>query len=288
MGIIGLLFSIYFLLLLIRALIPDTGQIAFNRPYRLIVKLTEPVVAFLARLFPGRTGRAAPILGILLLIIFHGVLYAGETGRESSLFPCGISRWVFVTAVPFWGVGKSFAHYSLLTYRFLSLLLAITILSPQASASDQVSRLAKSLLQPVLAPPWRRWMAAVALPVGATVMIIFLRELYQGVGWLGKEGINPVGAFLDSVALLIQLLTLIVYLLIFRAVISWFPAIRGYGGALSWLEFFTEPFLRPFRRMGLSLGSIDLTPLAAVFAIIITQKVLLGILGEIYTVFPGG
>ncbi|MFH1037038.1 MAG: YggT family protein [PVC group bacterium] len=287
MGIIGLLFSIYFLLLLVRAIIPDTGQISFNRPYRLIVRLTEPVITVLARIFPGRSRRPAPVLGMLLLVLLNGVLYSGDTGRESGFFSCGISRWAFVTTAPFWGVGKSFAHYFILIYRFLALLLAVTLLSPLTSASDQVSRLVKSLLQPVLNSPWRRWTAAAAIPVIVTSMIILLRELYQAVGWLEGEGINPAGAFLDSLALLVQLFTVVVYLLIFRAVISWFPAIRGAGGPLSWLEFFTEPFLRPFRRLGLSPGSIDLTPLAAIFVIIIGQKILLSILGEIYTALPG-
>ena len=82
MGIIETALSIYFILLLVRAVIPDTGQLTFNYPYRFIVKLTGPVVDNLAKIM-GRSGRVgAPILGMLLLVILQGMFYAGATTQK--------------------------------------------------------------------------------------------------------------------------------------------------------------------------------------------------------------
>ncbi|GAI46068.1 unnamed protein product, partial [marine sediment metagenome] len=108
MGIIETVLSIYFILLLIRAVIPDTGQMTFNQPYRVIVKLTGPVVNNLAKI-TDRIGRVwAPILGMLLLVILQGAIYAGATTVQARIFDCGLTRWVFSSNRTFWGIGKSF------------------------------------------------------------------------------------------------------------------------------------------------------------------------------------
>lgn len=281
MGLLGLLLSAYFILLLVRALIPDTGQMAFNQPYRMVVKLTEPVIAFSARLLPPRFRRLAALPAIGFLILFHAVLFMRQAGPGAGEFAWGFIRWNFLTGRPFWGLGAGLAHYLILTYRLSVFLLLIVLISPGA-APDQVSRLIRTLLQPLFTLARDRRAAAVVLPLLFTAGMTVLWRLYRSAGWLEGEGPVLARALVNSLVLPLQLATVIVYLIFFRALLSWFQTDRRAAGAFVWLELFVEPFLRPFRRLNLVLGTIDLTPLAAIFAILIARRILETILSQIY------
>ena len=281
MGFIGLLLSAYFVLLVIRAVVPDTGQMAFNQPFRLVVKLTEPVVAFSARLLPPRSRRLGALPAIGLLILLHGIVFMGESGPQAGVFTWGFSDWSFVTVRPFWGLGAAVAHYLVLSYRILAFLLLVVLISPDIS-SDQVSRLIRSLIQPLVRAARSRAAAAGLLPVLFTLVISGLWRLYLALGWLGGEGALILRTLIDSLVLPLQLTTLVIYLIFFQAILSWFDGGRRGGGPFSWLEFFVEPFLKPLRRLNLVLGRIDLTPLAAIVGLMIFRGVAERILFEIY------
>ena len=282
MGIIESILSIYFILLLIRAVIPDTGQMTFNQPYRFIVKLTGPVVNNLAKI-TGRSGRVrAPILGMLLLVILQGAIYAGATTVQARIFDCGLIPWVFSSNRAFWGIGKSFVSSLVLIYRFYALLLLIFLVSPLSLSSDQISRLIKGMIRPLERFRQARAIAPALVVVGFSLILTAIWKVYQAVGWLGEEGMVPLKAGLDSIALLVQLILVIILLIFVRAVISWFDSSGRYGGPLSWLKLFSDPFMRPFRRMNLVIGSFDLTPLVAIFALYIIRNLSLRILLSLY------
>ncbi len=281
MGLLGLLLSAYFILLLVRALVPDTGQMAFNQPYRLVVKLTEPVISFSARFLPARFRRLAALPAIGFLILLHGVLFTREAGPGAGEFTWGFIRWSFLTGRPFWGLGAGLAHYLVLSYRLFFFLLLIVLISPGA-APDQVSRLIRSLLQPLFKLARDRRAAAIVLPLLFTAGMTVLWRLYRAAGWLEGEGAVLGRALVNSLVLPLQLATVIVYLIFFRALLSWFEATRRSTGPSVWLEHFVEPFLRPFRRLNLVLGTIDLTPLAAIFAILIARRILETVLFQVY------
>jgi len=267
MGFIETVLSIYFILLLIRAVIPDTGQLTFNQPYRFIVKLTGPVVDNLAKIM-GRSGRFwAPIMGMLLLVILQGMFYAGSTAPEARIFDCGLIPWIFSSRVAFWGIGKSLVSYLVLIYRVYALLLFISLISPLSSSSDQISRLIKAMIRPMERFGHARGMAPAILVVGFSLLLTVIWKIYQAVGWLGGEGMIPLKAGLNSLALTVRLISFIILLIFFRTILSWFNSSGRYGGHLAWLRLFTDPFLRPFKRMNLVIGSFDLTPLAAIFAL---------------------
>lgn len=280
MGLLGLLLSAYYILLLARVIIPDTGQMAFNQPYRLVVKLTEPVIALSARFLPPRFRRLAALPAIGILILLHGVILRGEGGPRIAVFNWGFIRWSFSTGKPFWGLGASLAHYLVLTYRVFAFLFLVILVSPEIS-SDQVSRLIRTLAQPLIRLTRSRPAAAIFLPVSFTAVMSGTWLIYRALGWLEGEGgiFGPV--LVTSLALPLQLTTVIVYLILFQAILSWFDGGRR-TGAFSWLEFFVEPFLRPLRRLHLVVGSFDLTPLAAIFALLIFRSIAERILLEIY------
>ncbi|MDP8215419.1 MAG: YggT family protein [Candidatus Euphemobacter frigidus] len=287
MGLLEPVFSIYFVLLLIRAVIPDTGQMTFNQPYRLVIKITRPVVDFLSRVFSRQNITPAPVLGMLLIIFLQGLLYMGRSGSGTGVFFLGLSRWNFATTMPFWGMGQSIVYYLILLYRLYAFLLIIALISPLESASDQVSRLAKRIIQPVENVGRGRWPSLFILFISFTFLLTGLWKIYQVIGWLEPERLIPVKAGLDGIAIIIPLSWVIVFLIILRVVFSWFTRTRSSGGPLTWLGLFTEPFLRPFRRLNLAIGTIDLTPLVAILAVVIAGRVLSVIIGSAYFALPG-
>ena len=281
MGLLGLLLSAYFILLLVRALVPDTGQMAFNQPYRLAARLTEPVISFSARLLPLRFRRLAALPAIGFLILLHGVVLTGASGPQAGAFDWGFVRWVFIPAQPFWGLGKSLAHYLVLSYRVFAFLFLVVLVSPEIS-SDQVSRLIRTLVQPLTRALRGRGTAAAALPLIFTAAMFLLWRFFGAVGWVGAEGMMIGKTLVNSLVLVLRLATVIIYLIFFRAVLSWFEASRRWTGPFAWLELFVEPFLRPFWRFKLILSRIDLSPLAAIFTIWVGRKFAENILFEIY------
>ena len=284
MGIIETALSIYFILLLVRAVIPDTGQLTFNYPYRFIVKLTGPVVDNLAKIM-GRSGRVgAPILGMLLLVILQGMFYAGATTQEALIFDCGLIRfpWAFSSNVAFWGIGKSLVSYLVLIYRVYALLLFISLVSPLSLSSDQISRLIKAMIRPIERFRQSQGIALAIVIVGFSLLLTAIWKIYQAVGWLGEEGMVPFKAGLDSIALVVRLISFVILLIFARAILSWFNSSGRYGGPLSWLKLFTDPFMRPFRRMNLVIGGFDLTPLAAILALYIILNLSMRILVSLY------
>lgn len=279
--IIELVFPIYFVLLLVRLLVPDTGQMTFNLPYRFIVKLTRPVIDNLARLLPPSLKRLSPWLAIALLILLQGFFYSGDSGIY-RVFQCGFARLFFASNQPLWGVGKSLLAYLLLLYRLYLFLLFVVLLSPLLNSSDQTARLIKLLLQPFEKVLKLRWLAPALLFAVFVSALGAAWRFYQAIGWVTPQKAIFLKAIAGGLTVPVQLISVVNFLIIARAIFSWFAAIRPYRGPGFWLESITDPFLKPFKRMGLTAGNFDLTPLMAIFALYVLQRLLLIILAKIF------
>jgi YggT family protein len=86
--------------------------------------------------------------------------------------------------------------------------------------------------------------------------------------------INAVAYLLDT------LLTIYLYILIARALISWVNP-DPYNPIVSFLHRVTEPVLHPIRRRIPDLGGLDISPIVAFLVIIFLQKFLVRSLFEI-------
>jgi YggT family protein len=64
------------------------------------------------------------------------------------------------------------------------------------------------------------------------------------------------------------------WLIIIRAVMSWFVSPHSQNPAFDLLRRATDPILRPIREMIPLAGGIDLSPIVAFFAIVILQQVI--------------
>jgi YggT family protein len=72
-----------------------------------------------------------------------------------------------------------------------------------------------------------------------------------------------------------MLVTVLIWAIIIRAVLSWFP-ISPRNPALVVVLQITEPILAPLRRLVPRLGMLDITPMVAIVLLVVLRLVLLG------------
>ncbi len=91
-----------------------------------------------------------------------------------------------------------------------------------------------------------------------------------------------IGNFLGAVAKIIDIaLTLYMWIIIGRAVISWVNP-DPYNPIVRFLNSVTEPVLNPLRRrLPISLGGMDFSPIIVILAIIFVQSFLVRSLAEL-------
>ena len=76
---------------------------------------------------------------------------------------------------------------------------------------------------------------------------------------------------------LYYLLELLKWLIIIRAVMSWFVAPYSSNPFVKLIRRATDPILRPISEMVPLMGGVDLSPIVAFFAIVLLQQVVLRI-----------
>jgi YggT family protein len=69
-------------------------------------------------------------------------------------------------------------------------------------------------------------------------------------------------------------LELLKWLIIIRALMSWFVAPGANNPVVDFLRRITDPILRPLADMVPNMGGVDLSPLIAFFAIVLLQRVI--------------
>ncbi len=86
---------------------------------------------------------------------------------------------------------------------------------------------------------------------------------------------------IDAFATLLDLvLTLAMWLIIIRALLSWVSP-DPYNPIVQFLYSVTEPLMRPIQRLLPPMGGIDLTPIIAIFAIIFLKAFVVQTLHDI-------
>lgn len=281
MVFIELLFSIYFVLFLIRLLVPDTGQMTFNQPYQFAVKLTRPIITVLAKPFPPAGKRAAPLLALGLLVLLQGFFYTSEAGLN-RVYDCGFTRLVFVSDEPLWGIGKSLFYYLVLLYRVYAFLLLVVLLSPLLDSSDQFARLIKMMLCPLAKILKMRWLSLAVLSLIFSLFLVIVWLICQTIGWLAPQRALFIKAVFNAAVILVHLIPVLIFLIVVRVIFSWFAIFRSYRGPANWLELITDSFLRPFKKLNLVVEGFDLTPLAAIFILFVVQQLLLRMITGLY------
>ena len=96
------------------------------------------------------------------------------------------------------------------------------------------------------------------------------------------------GIIFQGLAMLVNGICTILYWLLFaRIIISWFP-VDPFSGPVQFLVQVTDPILAPLRRLPLTIGMLDLSPMVAFFMLFITDKILVTVLMRLAYQFGGG
>ena len=82
-------------------------------------------------------------------------------------------------------------------------------------------------------------------------------------------------ALIQGIDLFFQI---IIWIMIVRILLSWFPNINWYNQPFRAMKDITDPILEPFRKIIPPLGGIDFSPIIAFLAINFIREILLRIL----------
>ncbi len=93
----------------------------------------------------------------------------------------------------------------------------------------------------------------------------------------------------NSVALLtntlVTFITIYLYMILIRVLLSWFPNINWYAQPFAILSQLTDPYLNLFRSIIPPLGGIDLSAILAILLLQVASGVLSSFQGSLVSVF---
>jgi YggT family protein len=262
------IFHILMTAVLVRLLVPNTGQMYYNKPYQALVRLTD--IPLRLKSVPARYHDA----------FAHALVRLGQDHAIVISRP-GISSAFPAIVIPYASSGYASALHCSVT-GFLKFLLLVSLLGSciiWASSSQSITNHVLFILHRFLAAltfsltigRWRgevhekplQAFAAAAAPLSA----LFVLSIYLGTAYgLIPSGDTSAGQFVIRGLLMVLLMALnlagmIIPLMIIRFFLGWVSAPQT---TLTRILFaMTEPFLAPFRRLRLQSGTVDFSPIMA-------------------------
>lgn len=117
---------------------------------------------------------------------------------------------------------------------------------------------------------WSALITAMLIQAILVVVIGLLADRSFGIGVIVLSSVTEI---------MNQLLDMMFWLIIIQVVLSWVS--QGYNPNTAIFEQLTQPILRPFQRWIPPMGGLDLSPIAAIVAIKLTQIVVVGSIAQI-------
>ena len=152
--------------------------------------------------------------------------------------------------------------------RFLFQLFRVDFHNPISQTIVKVTNPPLRLLRRFIPGLYGIDIASVVLILIVGFIKLFLLTSISGVR------ISPAAIFVLSVAEILNIIcwTLLIAIVV-RAILSW-VAPRSYHPAIRILDGLSEPLLAPFRKLIPSMGGLDLSPIFAILAINLIQRLL--------------
>lgn len=241
----------FFLVLLLIRLVIRPNEAYFDPIYRLIYRITDPVL-FPTR-YVTRDLNKGVVLILLALIILRGLVYMGA-GSMSLIS----------------GVGVSFLNLFQLLFQAYMVMWFVSVLSQQAFGTSFLN-----LIQRAFSPLYKiSGRFGIKRRHFHLFAFVFLWLLYGLLGTLIRFAMVPKGSYspLSPIYGFVEGLVLVIGLFPFP---GFFSLVIVVGALLSWVSpdpsnpivqaiyGISEPLLRPFRRYIPLLGGIDVSPIAA-------------------------
>jgi YggT family protein len=161
-------------------------------------------------------------------------------------------------------------------------LLRLWLQFSRADFYNPFSQFVVKATHPLVAP-MRRIMPSIGRLDTATLVLALL---VAGLKWImlslivGGTGINPLTLVIVSfVTVVKEALTLVMYVLILRAIMSWVS--QGSNPMELVLAQLTEPMLAPIRKRMPDMGGLDLSVMVVILLLLFVQK----LLGDLFGIF---
>jgi len=161
-------------------------------------------------------------------------------------------------------------------------LLRLWLQFARADFYNPFSQFVVKATQPIVAP-MRRLLPSIGRLDTATLVLALLVAGLKIVTLnmvLGGTGLNILSLVVVSfVIVLKEILTLVMYVLILRAILSWVS--QGRNPMELVLDQLTEPMLAPIRKRMPEMGGLDLSVMVVIVLLLFIQK----LLGDLFGIF---
>ncbi|MFB1036921.1 MAG: YggT family protein [Sinobacterium sp.] len=161
-------------------------------------------------------------------------------------------------------------------------LLRLWLQFARADFYNPFSQFVVKATQPIVAP-MRRILPSIGRLDTATLVLALLVAGLKIVTLnvvLGGTGLNILSVVILSFVIVIkEILTLVMYVLILRAIMSWVS--QGNNPMELVLSQLTEPMLSPIRRRMPEMGGLDLSMMVVIVLLLFIQK----LLGDLFGIF---
>ena len=161
-------------------------------------------------------------------------------------------------------------------------LLRLWLQFARADFYNPFSQFVVKATQPIVAP-MRRILPSIGRLDTATLVLALIVAGLKIVTLnvvLGGSGLNIMSVVILSFVIVIkEILTLVMYVLILRAIMSWVS--QGNNPMELVLSQLTEPMLAPIRRRMPEMGGLDLSMMVVIVLLLFIQK----LLGDLFGIF---
>ena len=161
-------------------------------------------------------------------------------------------------------------------------LLRLWLQFARADFYNPFSQFVVKATQPIVAP-MRRILPSIGRLDTATLVLALLvagLKIITLNAVLGGTDINLLSVVILSFVIVIkEILTLVMYVLILRAIMSWVG--QGNNPMELVLSQLTEPMLAPIRKRMPEMGGLDLSVMVVIFLLLFIQK----LLGDLFGIF---
>ncbi len=243
----------FIVILLLVRLIIKPNEAYFHPIYRLIYRITDPVLVP-ARAITSGVGKAV-VLSLVALLVLRGLVYVGM-GSTSLLS----------------GIGLSFHSLFKLLFQVYMILWFVSVLSERAFGSATLNFIQRAFL-PLHRVSGRfgvqrrhfHLFAFLFLWILYGLVSLVIRYALEAHSPVGASSVTPLSGFVEGLILIIGLFPFPGFfslIIVVGALMSWVspdpsnPIVQAIYGI-------SEPLLQPFRRYVPLIGGIDVSPIVA-------------------------
>lgn len=267
-SILFTLIHFFALAFLLRVLFPGPSEIFFVPFYQWLRSLTDPVLRFFSR-HRFFTPAVQPVIAIVILVVIEAVFIKSLTGGELSLEALSF-RWYFLAALE----KMLFFFYQSYLYMFLLMFSSMKYgyyYDPFFQGLRKIIYRSFEIFGIRQMDPSRHFGQMLLIFLTAMFVMFSLLPLRSSSGSIEYAALFLLGFRTVGIGIVL-VLQVIFYLIILRAILSFFAPSRTY--MLIILNALTDVVIMPVRKLNLVVGVFDLSPWVAMIGLQVLIEIL--------------